>query len=136
MDKVVRLLTTFNDRLVKDAVHEDLKKNTELIQALENLNQAINDKRTSIVFTGSNNTYEIDPQEVNENIIGAFNSVYQKDKSRLDPGIYIYFHNKLIPGEHATKDIYDPNISMRYADSSSEDFKNKQSSNKEKEEKP
>jgi L-asparaginase/Glu-tRNA(Gln) amidotransferase subunit D len=130
MDKVVRLLTTFNDRLVKDAVHEDLKKNTELIQALENLNQAINDKRTSIVFTGSNNTYEIDPQEVNENIIGAFNSVYQKDKSRLDPGIYIYFHDKLIPGEHATKDIYDPKVAMRYADSSSEDFENKQNLNR------
>ncbi|MFZ4085354.1 MAG: asparaginase domain-containing protein [Vampirovibrionia bacterium] len=132
MDKVVRLLTTFNDKLVEDAVHEDLKKNTELIQALEKLDKAINDTGTSIVFTGSNT---IDPEEVNENIIGAFKSVYQKDQSQLDPGIYIYFHDKLIPGKHATKDIYDPNISMRYADSSSKDFKDKLNLNRENEEK-
>jgi L-asparaginase/Glu-tRNA(Gln) amidotransferase subunit D len=130
MDKVVRLLTTFNDSLVESAVHGHLTQNNDLKNALKNLNQAINDKGTSIVFTGSNNTYEIDPQEVNENIIGAFNSVYQKDKSRLDPGIYIYFHDKLIPGEHATKDIYDPKVAMRYADSSSEDFENKQNLNR------
>lgn len=135
MDKVVRLLTTFGDSAVEDAIYGHLGDNKELIEALENLDQAINDKGTSIVFTGSNKTYEIDPKEVNENIIGAFNSVYQENKSRLDSGIYIYFHDKLIPGEHATKDIYDPNISMRYADSSSEDFKNKQNLNKANEEK-
>jgi L-asparaginase/Glu-tRNA(Gln) amidotransferase subunit D len=132
MDKVVKLLTTFNDSLVEGAVYGHLAQNEKLIDALEKLDKAINAKSTSIVFTGSNT---IDPQEVNKNIIGAFNTVYQKDKSPLGAGIYIYFHDKLIPGEHATKDIYNPNISMRYADSSSEDFKDKQNSNKENEEK-
>jgi L-asparaginase/Glu-tRNA(Gln) amidotransferase subunit D len=132
MDKIVRLLTTFNDRLVGGAVHRHLAQNKDLINALENLEKAINDKGTSIVFTGSNT---IDPKEVNENIVGAFNTVYQKDKSQLDAGIYIYFHDKLIPGEHATKDIYDPKVSMRYADSSSKDFKDKQNSNRANEEK-
>ena len=132
MDKVVRLLTTFKDSLVENAVHEHLAQNKDLINALENLDKAINDKGTSIVFTGSNT---INPEEVNQNIIGAFNSVYQKNQNQLNAGIYIYFHDKLIPGEHATKDIYDPNISMRYADSSSKDFKDKQNSNKENEEK-
>jgi L-asparaginase/Glu-tRNA(Gln) amidotransferase subunit D len=135
MDKVVRLLTTFGESTMEGAIYGHLGDNEELLKALENLNQAINDKSTSIVFTGSNNTYEIDPKEVNENIIGAFNSVYQENKSRLDSGIYIYFHDQLIPGEHATKDIYDPNISMRYADSSSKDFKDKLNLNRENEEK-
>lgn len=132
MDKVVRLLTTFNDSLLDGGIYGHLAQNGKLREALEKLDQAINDKGTSIVFTGSNT---IDPQEVNKNIIGAFNSVYQKDKSQLGAGIYIYFHDKLIPGEHATKDIYDPNISMRYADSSSKDFKDKQNLNRLNEEK-
>jgi L-asparaginase/Glu-tRNA(Gln) amidotransferase subunit D len=132
MDKVVRLLTTFKDSLVENAVHEHLAQNKDLINALENLDKAINDKGTSIVFTGSNT---INPEEVNQNIIGAFNSVYQKNQNQLNAGIYIYFHDKLLPGEHATKDIYNPNISMRYADSSSEDFKDKQNLNRLNEEK-
>jgi L-asparaginase/Glu-tRNA(Gln) amidotransferase subunit D len=132
MDKVVKLLTTFNDSLVEGAVYGHLAQNKKLIDALEKLDKAINDKRTSIVFTGSNT---INPEEVNKNIIGAFNSVYQNGKNQLDPGIYIHFHDQLIPGEHATKDIYDPNISMRYADSSSKDFKDKLNLNRENEEK-
>jgi L-asparaginase/Glu-tRNA(Gln) amidotransferase subunit D len=135
MDKVVKLLTTFNDSLVEGAVYGHLAQNKKLIDALKKLDKAINDEGTSIVFTGSNNPEEVDPEEVKGNIIGAFNSVYQNGKNQLDPGIYIYFHDKLIPGKHATKDIYDPNISMRYANSSSEDFKNKKDLNRLNEEK-
>jgi L-asparaginase/Glu-tRNA(Gln) amidotransferase subunit D len=132
MDKVVRLLTTFGDSTVEGAIYGHLGNNEKLIEALEKLDKAINDKGTSIVFTGSNT---INPEEVNKNIIGAFNSVYQNGKNQLEPGIYIHFHDQLIPGEHATKDIYDPNISMRYADSSSKDFKDKQNLNRAIEEK-
>jgi L-asparaginase/Glu-tRNA(Gln) amidotransferase subunit D len=127
MDKVVRLLTTFGDSAVEGAIYGHLGNNEKLMEALEKLNEAIDNKGTSIVFTGSNT---IDPKEVNKNIIGAFKSVYQEDRSRLDPGIYIYFHDKLIPGEHATKDIYDPKVAMRYADSSSKDFQDKLNLNK------
>ncbi|MFM7458525.1 MAG: hypothetical protein ACKO3R_07705 [bacterium] len=74
MDKVVKLLTTFKDSLVEGAVYGHLTQNNDLIEALEKLDKAINDKGTSIVFTGSNNPDSIDPEEVNKNIIDAFNS--------------------------------------------------------------
>lgn len=113
MDKVVKLLDY--------PIYENQKVNLSeiLVSKIHKLQELIAQKGIYIVFTGSNTT---DDNEIRNNISGAFNSL--KRLKSQHPGVYISFHEDLIPGEYAVKDIYDPKLnSMRYADSRDTNYK-------------
>ena len=123
MNEVVNLLSR-DTRFPLD-ICENKAKNLSLNALIRDLQDTIQQKRVSVVFTGANTT---EAEEREKNMSFAFLSakgVHPEQElqranydaqSRLYPGIYIAFHDKLIRAETATKDIFNPSLGMRYAD--------------------
>ena len=114
MDKVAKLLDYPVDETLERKVSKSLKEKIIQLQTL------IAEKGIFIVFTGSNTNNET---EIKANLTGAFKTL-EKYQGRLHPGIYISFHDDLIRGQFAVKDIYSPELEgMRYADSRDSNYK-------------
>jgi len=130
MNEVVNLLSR-DTRFPLD-LYADKAKNAGLNSLISDLQDTIHQNKVSIVFTGANTT---ETEEKEKNMSTAFLAVRQSPrleegletnydaKSKLLPGIYIAFHDRLIRAETATKDVFNPEIGMRYADRESPSYR-------------